>query len=82
MNIYSHLLIDLGILSAALTITLVLRAKSKAARKEKEIKWFQKKNEQNSNKYKLFKVWKFLIYESFTAFGIFRGLFIFHLLIK
>ena len=39
MNIYSHLLIDALILSAALTITLVLRAKGNAARKEKEIKW-------------------------------------------
>ena len=38
MNISPHLLIDVVILSAALTITLVLRAKGNAARKEKEIK--------------------------------------------
>ena len=37
MNISPHLLIDAVILSAALTITLVLRAKGNAARKEKEI---------------------------------------------
>ena len=40
MNISPHLLIDAVILSAALTITLVLRAKGNAAKKEKEIKWF------------------------------------------
>ena len=38
MNISPHLLIDVVILSTALTITLVLRAKGNAARKEKEIK--------------------------------------------
>ena len=42
MNISPHLLIDAVILSTALTITLVLRAKGNAARKEiekeKEIK--------------------------------------------
>jgi len=38
MNISPHLLIDVVILSAALTITLVLRAKDNAARKEKENK--------------------------------------------
>jgi len=38
MNISSHLLIDAVILSAALTITLVLRAKSNTARNEKESK--------------------------------------------
>ena len=36
MNISPHLLIDAVILSTALTITLVLRAKGNAARKEKE----------------------------------------------
>ena len=36
MNISPHLLIDAVMLSAALTITLVLRAKGNAARKEKE----------------------------------------------
>ena len=39
MNITPHLLIDAGILSTALTITLVLRAKGNAARKERERKW-------------------------------------------
>jgi len=38
MNISPHLLIDAAILSSALTITLTLRAKGNAARKEKEIK--------------------------------------------
>jgi len=38
MNISPHLSIDAAILSAALTITLVLRAKGNAVRKEKENK--------------------------------------------
>ena len=38
MNISSHLLIDALILSAALSITLLLRAKGNAARKEKDKK--------------------------------------------
>lgn len=38
MNISPHLLIDSVMLSAALTITLVLRAKGNAARKERENK--------------------------------------------
>jgi len=38
MNISPHLLIDTVILSSALTITLVLRAKGNAARKDKENK--------------------------------------------
>tara|TARA_B100000886_G_scaffold222881_1_gene155043 strand:- start:831 stop:953 length:123 start_codon:yes stop_codon:yes gene_type:complete len=37
MNISPNLLIDAVILSSALTITLVLRAKDNAVRKEKEI---------------------------------------------
>jgi hypothetical protein len=37
MNISPHLLIDAVILSAALTITLVLRAKGNAAKKKKKI---------------------------------------------
>ena len=51
MNISPHLLIDAVILSAALTITLVLRAKGNAARKEKENKWLlkKKKNLENLN---------------------------------
>ncbi len=47
MNISPHLLIDAVILSAALTITLVLRAKGNAARKEKENKWLFKKKKKN-----------------------------------
>ena len=47
MNISPHLLIDAVILSAALTITLVLRAKGNAARKEKESKWLLKKKKKN-----------------------------------
>ena len=49
MNISSHLLIDAAILSTALTITLVLRAKGNAARKEKEKenKWLRKKKKKN-----------------------------------
>ena len=38
MNISTHLLIDASILTIALTITLVLRAKGNAAKKEKENK--------------------------------------------
>jgi len=38
MNISPHLLIDAGLLSTALTITLVLRAKGNAARKERDSK--------------------------------------------
>ena len=38
MNISPHLLIDAVILGAALTITLLLRAKGNSARKEKENK--------------------------------------------
>ena len=52
MNISPHLLIDAVILSTALTITLVLRAKGNASRKEKINKWFpkdKKKNFQNLN---------------------------------
>ena len=54
MNISPHLLIDTVILSTALTITLVLRAKGNAARKErekeKEIKWLIKEKNKNSKR--------------------------------
>ena len=60
MNISPHLLIDAVILSAALTITFVLRAKGNAARKEKEF-----------NKPKLYRFWNFLIYGSSIAIGVF-----------
>ena len=48
MNISPHLLIDAIILSAALTITLVLRAKGNAVRKEKESKWLKDTKNKNS----------------------------------
>jgi len=38
MNISPHLLIDTGILSYSLTITMVPRARGNAARKKREIK--------------------------------------------
>ena len=47
MNISPHLLIDAVILSTALTITLVLREKGNAVRKEKENKWLLKKKKKN-----------------------------------
>ena len=52
MNISPHLLIDAVILSSALTITLVLRAKRNSASKEKEFEWFlikTKKHLENPN---------------------------------
>ena len=49
MNISPHLLIDAVILSAALTITFVLRAKGNAAREEKENKWLLKKKKNLKN---------------------------------
>ena len=45
MNISPHLLIDAAILSAALTITLVLRAKGNTDRKKN--KWLLKKKKKN-----------------------------------
>ena len=71
MNISPHLLIDAVILSAALTITLVLRAKGNAARKEKENKWLLKKEEKEFKKPKLYRFWNFLIYGSSIAIGVF-----------
>ena len=47
MNISSHILIDVVILSTALTITLVLRAKGNAARKEKGNNWLLKKKKKS-----------------------------------
>ena len=47
MNISPHLLIDAVVLSAALAITLILRAKGNDARKEKENKWLLKKKKKN-----------------------------------
>ena len=48
MHISPHLLIDAVILSSALTITLVLRAKGNAARKDN--KWVLKKMNKNLKK--------------------------------
>ena len=48
MNISTHFLIDAGILSSALTITLVLRAKGNAARKRGESKWLLRKKKSNT----------------------------------
>ena len=47
MNISPHLLIDAVILSVALTITFVLRAKGNASRKEKGNKWLLKEKKKN-----------------------------------
>ena len=48
MNISTHLMIDAIIIGAALTISLVLRAKGNAARKEKKSKWLLEKKYKNS----------------------------------
>ena len=48
MNISPHLLIDVGILSTALTIIIVFRAKGNAARKKWETEWLLKKRKQNT----------------------------------
>ena len=66
MNISPHLLIDAVILSAALTITLVLRAKGNAARKkekEKENKWLLKKAKKNLKNLNYLKFGTFLFME-------------------
>ena len=63
MNISPHLLIDAIILSAALTITLVLRAKGNAVRKEKESKWFQEKKNKDSKSLNYLKFGIFLFME-------------------
>jgi len=51
MNISPHLLIDAVILSTALTITLVLRAKGNVAKKEKGIKWFLENEKEIKKEY-------------------------------
>ena len=61
MNIAPHLLIDAVILSFALTITLVLRAKGNAAKKGEESKWILEKANKNFKKLKLFKIYNFFI---------------------
>ena len=66
MNISTHLMIDAIIIFAALTITLVLRSKGNASRKEKESKWLLKMEKQEFKKPKLFKIWKVFLWKSFT----------------
>ena len=68
MNISPHLLIDAGIVSTALTLTLVLRAKGKAARKEQEGKWLLKKKKQSTKNL------------NYLCFGIFLSMDVFLLL--
>ena len=63
MNISPHLLIDAIILSVALTITLVLRAKGNAVRKEKESKWLKNKKNKNSKVLNYLKFGIFLFME-------------------
>ena len=65
MNISPHLLIDAVILSAALSITLVLRAKgnANAARKEKGNKWLLKKKKKNLKNLDYIKFGTFLFME-------------------
>ena len=65
MNISPHLLIDAVILSAALTITLVLRAKGNAARNEKESKWLLKKKNKILKNLNYIKFGTFLFMEVF-----------------
>ena len=64
MNISPHLIIDAVILSTALTITLVLREKGNAARKEKERKWLLKKRKKNLNNQNYLKFGTFLFMEA------------------
>ena len=63
MNISPHLLIDAVILSVALTITLVLRAKGNAVRNEKESKWLLKKKNKNLKNLNYIKFGTFLFME-------------------
>ena len=65
MNISPHLLIDAVILSAALTITLVLRAKGNAARNEKGSKWLLKKKNKILKNLNYIKFGTFLFMEVF-----------------
>ena len=64
MNISTHLIIDAIIISVALTITLVLRAKGNAARKEKESKWLLEKKNKNSKNLNYLKFGIFLFMEA------------------
>ena len=71
MNISTHLMIDAIIIFAALTITLVLRSKGNASRKEKESKWLLKKEKEEFKEPKLLKISNFFIDGSFVAIRIF-----------
>ena len=48
MNISPHLLIDAGILSTALIITLVLRARGNSVREGRGSKWLRKKKQKRT----------------------------------
>ena len=63
MNISPHLLIDAVILSVALTITLILRAKGNTARKEKGNKWLLKRKKKNLKNLNYIKFGTFLFME-------------------
>ena len=63
MNISPHLLIDAVILSVALTITLVLRAKGNASRKEQGNKWLLEKKKKNLKNLNYIKFGTFLFME-------------------
>ena len=76
MNISTHLMIDAIIIFAALTITLVLRAKGNAARKEKESEWLPKKKHKNSKNLNYLKFGISLFIKALYLLGFF-SLFIF-----
>ena len=63
MNISPHLFIDAVILSTALSITLVLRAKGNATRKEKGNRWLLKKKKENLKNLSYIKFGTFLFME-------------------
>ena len=64
MNISTHLMIDAIIIGSALTISLVLRAKGIAARKEEQSKWLQEKKNKDSKNLNYFKFGIFLFMEA------------------
>ena len=64
MNISTHLMIDAIIIGAALTISLVLRSKGNAARKEEQSKWLQEKKNKDSKNLNYFKFGIFLFMEA------------------
>ena len=64
MNISTHLMIDAIMIGSAITISLVLRAKGNAARKEKESKWLQEKKNKDSKNLNYLKFGIFLFMEA------------------